>query len=258
MRRFKMDNIKNDNRKALPKYLLILLAAAVFGAGLGFLIGFAGSRTPGEVVADGLNRFLSAITPLGIPVTSLIFLGLSWGKYCSAKKLHATWDGENEVTADRAEQQLNWSLLLSTVQLLLNFFFFSAAVIYWIPGHLIIFAEIGSFLVSIAILIIIQQKVVDLTRELNPEKQGSVYDLKFRKKWLNSCDEAEQKQIGQAAYKAYHVLNTTCPILWVFLILLSFIMEISLLPSFLILLLWGILSLTYILECIRMSRRSLP
>ena len=111
---------------------------------------------------------------------------------------------------------------------------------------------------SIAILIIIQQKVVDLTRELNPEKQGSVYDLKFRKKWLNSCDEAEQKQIGQAAYKAYHVLNTTCPILWVFLILLSFIMEISLLPSFLILLLWGILSLTYILECIRMSRRSLP
>ena len=31
-----MDNIKNDNRKALPKYLLVLLAAAVFGAGLGF------------------------------------------------------------------------------------------------------------------------------------------------------------------------------------------------------------------------------
>ena len=32
MRRFKMDNIKNDNRKALPKYLRVLLAAAVFGA----------------------------------------------------------------------------------------------------------------------------------------------------------------------------------------------------------------------------------
>ena len=138
------------------------------------------------------------------------------------------------------------------------FAFFAAAVIYWVPGHLIIFAEIGSFLLSIALLIVLQQKVVDLTRKLNPEKQGSVYDLKFRKKWLNSCDEAERKQIGQAAYKAYSVLNATCPILWAVLLLLGFVLEISLLPSFLVLLVWGILNLTYIAECIRMNRHSLP
>lgn len=252
------NNIQNDNRKALPKYLLVLLGGGLLGGGLGFLTGFAAEHNLGETAADALNRFLAAITPWGIPVSTLVLLGLAWGKYRSAKKLCAAWDGEDELIPDTADQHLNWALLLTTIQLLLNFFFFSAAVIYWVPGHLIIFAEIGSFLLSIALLIVLQQKVVDLTRKLNPEKQGSVYDLKFRKKWLNSCDEAERKQIGQAAYKAYSVLNATCPILWAVLLLLGFVLEISLLPSFLVLLVWGILNLTYIAECIRMNRHSLP
>ena len=252
------NNIQNDNRKALPKYLLVLLGGAVLGGGLGFLVGFAGDHNLGETAVLALNRFLAAITPWGIPVSTLVLLGLSWVKYRSAKKLFAGWDGEDELTPDTADQHLNWVLLLTTLQLLLNLFFFSAAVIYWVPGRLTILAEIAVFMISIALLIVLQQKVVDLTRKLNPEKQGSVYDLKFRKKWLNSCDEAERKQIGQAAYKAYSVLNTTCPILWVVLLLLSFVLEISLLPSFLVLLVWGILNLTYIAECIRMNRHPLP
>lgn len=254
-----MENkIKKDNRKALPKYFLVLLGSAVLGAGLGFLIGFAGSNNLGETAVMALNSFLAAITPWGIPVTSFVLILAAWLKYCAAQKLYAAWDGEDETAADAAEQQLNWVLLLTTLQLLLDFFFLSAAVIYWVPGLLTIIAEIASFFVSIALLIVIQQKVVDLTRKLNPEKQGSVYDLKFKKKWLNSCDEAEQKQIGQAAFKAYNVLNITCPILWVILVMLSFILDISLLPSFLVLLVWGVQSISYIAECIRMQQKSLP
>ena len=252
------NNIKKDNRKALPKYLLVLLGSAVLGTVLGFLIGFAGSNNLGEHAAMALNSFLAVITPWGIPVSSLMLILPAWLKYRSAKKLCAAWDGEDETVADTAEQQLNWVLLLTTVQLLLDFFFFSAAVIYWVPGRLTILAEIASFLVSIALLIVLQQKVVDLTRKLNPEKQGSIYDLKFKKKWLNSCDEAEQKQIGQAAFKAYNVLNVTCLILWVILVILSFILDISLLPSFLVLLVWGVQSITYIAECIRIQQKSLP
>ena len=256
-----MDNhasIRKDNRKALPKYLLLILCAALVGAALGFLAGFAGSQNLEEAAAAALDHFLEAVTPWGIPVSTLVLLSLSWSKYRSANKLFSGWDGEDEGTADRVEQALNWALLLTTLQFLLDLFFFSAAVVYWVPGRLTILVEIGCFLVSIALLIVTQQKVVDLTRRLNPEKQGSVYDLKFRKKWLSSCDEAEQKQIGQAAYKACHTLNVACPILWCGSILLSFTAEASLLPSFLILLLWGLLSLTYIMECIRMSKKAPP
>lgn len=36
------DDVKRDNRKALPKFLLILLGSAVFGGVLGFLTGWMG------------------------------------------------------------------------------------------------------------------------------------------------------------------------------------------------------------------------
>lgn len=251
-------NIKKDNRKALPKYLLVLLIAALFGAALGFLIGFAGYHNLGETVADLLNRFLAAITPWGIPTTSFVILIAAWWKYLAAKKLCAAWDGEDEATVDTAEHQLNWVLLLTTSQMLLDFFFLAAAVVYWVPGRLTIVAEVAMFLISIAFLIVIQQRVVDLTRQLNPEKQGSIYDLKFKKKWMNSCDEAEQKQIGQAAFKAYNALNITCPVIWGVLVILSFLFDITLLPSFIVILIWGVLNGSYIIECIRMSQKSLP
>lgn len=249
------NKIRQENRKALPKYLLVLLGAGLFGGVMGFLIGFAGHHNMGAHVVEMLNGFFTKITPWSLPVTSVVLLGAGWQRYCKAKRLCAVWDGEEEDTADRAERQLDWVLLLTTIQILLDFFFLAAAVVYWVPGKLTILAEIGCFLASIAVIILIQQRVVDLTRRLNPEKQGSIYDLKFKKKWMDSCDEAEQKQIGQAAYKAYNVLNAACPIVWVMLMFASFLFEISLLPAFVLVVLWGILNVSYIVECIRMNRR---
>lgn len=51
---------------------------------------------------------------------------------------------------------------------------------------------IVTFLVILAEGIIIQQKAVDITKIMYPEKTASVYDLKFQKKWVDSCDEAEK------------------------------------------------------------------
>lgn len=49
---------------------------------------------------------------------------------------------------------------------------------------------IVTFLVILAEGVIIQQKVVDINKIMYPEKTASVYDLKFQKKWVDSCDEA--------------------------------------------------------------------
>ena len=48
-----------------------------------------------------------------------------------------------------------------------------------------------------------QQMTVDFQKIMNPEKQGSVYDLRFQKKWEESCDELEKFTIYRSAYKAY-------------------------------------------------------
>ena len=43
--------VKKDNRKALPKYLLILLAAAIIGGFMGFAAGWVGHDNISEVIA---------------------------------------------------------------------------------------------------------------------------------------------------------------------------------------------------------------
>ena len=110
------------------------------------------------------------------------------------------------------------------------------------------------FLVSIILIVLLQQKAVDLTRRMNPEKQGSVYDTKFQKKWMDSCDEAEKAQMGQAAYQAFRVATVTCLVLWVVLTVLNFSFDIGLLPVLMVLILFGVLQVTYCLTCIKLSR----
>lgn len=76
---------------------------------------------------------------------------------------------------------------------------------------------VGEMLVSVALVVLVQQKIVDLVRRMNPEKQVSVYDSKFQKKWYNTCDEAERAQIGQASYQAFQAANRAAlPCGWCF------------------------------------------
>nr|WP_325197024.1 DUF3169 family protein [uncultured Oscillibacter sp.] len=248
------NDVKRDNRKALPKYLLILFGAAIFGGVLGFAAGWMGHDSLSEVVAAAVSGFLALVAPWAIPITSAVSLAVILWMYRGAKGLFTGWDGEDDAVMDRAEEKLNWALLLTTAQMILNMFFFAVAETCSSPAGGLV--SVLAFLVFVFLLVFVQQKVVDLTRRMNPEKQGSVYDVHFKKKWFHSCDEAEQKQIGQAAYKAFNVVNTACPIAWMVLLLLSFAFNLSiLLPAFLVCLLWLLLNLTYCLECIRLGRR---
>ena len=107
-----------------------------------------------------------------------------------------------------------------------------------------------------SLVIFAQQKAVDLERKMNPEKHGSVYDAKFQKKWLDSCDESERRQIGEASRRAYMVTTRLCLGLWLALVILSMLFDMSLLPVFVLLLVWGTMQVTYTLECIRLGKRS--
>lgn len=246
--------VKKDNRKALPKYLLILLAAAIFGGFMGFAAGWVGHDNISEVIAAAVADGLTAAAPWALLVTSVVSLGLILWLYRSAKALFTGWDGEDDDTMDRADEKLNWALLLTAAQLVLDMFFFAVAESGGSPLGGIV--GVLFFIVSAFTLVFAQQKIVDLTRRMNPEKKGSVYDVKFKKKWFESCDEAEQKQIGQAAYKAFNVVSTACPILWAALLLLSYAFNFDLLmPVFVVCLLWLLLQVSYCLECIRLAKR---
>lgn len=93
---------------------------------------------------------------------------------------------------------------------------------------------IVTFLVILAEGVIIQQKVVDITKIMYPEKTASVYDLKFQKKWVDSCDEAEKIMIGRCAFEAFKVTNSVCGALSIILAISALMFDIGFLPSFVV------------------------
>ncbi|WP_325199420.1 DUF3169 family protein [Oscillibacter sp.] len=248
---------KGENRKALPKFALTLLGSLLLGGVMGFAVGVGRFFDVADRLAAWVNGVLSAVTPWGIPATSVLTLGTAFFLYRSAAKKFAAWDGGDEdETSEAIEQALSWVLLLSAVQLLVNFFFMAAFCVYCIDGEISALALVGVFVLSCALVIFAQQKAVDLERRMNPEKHGSVYDAKFQKKWLESCDESERRQIGQACYRAYMVAGRFCIGLWLALVTLSLVFEMSVLPVFVLLLVWGVLQVTYSLECIRLGKHT--
>ena len=249
-------NEKSENRKALPKFTLSLLGSLLVGGVIGFAIGL--SRAMGldtAALAEGLGAILAAVTPWGIPVTSALTLGGCLVLYRSAARKFAAWDGGDEdETSESIDAALSWVLLLSAVQLLFNLFFLSAFCVYWMDRDIRALSLVGVFLLSCGLVVFAQQKTIDLERKMNPEKRGSVYDSKFQKKWLDSCDESERRQIGEASRRAYMVTSRVCLGLWLVLVVLSLVVEISLLPVFVLLLVWGTMQVTYTLECIRLGK----
>ena len=60
------DNVRRDNRRALPKYLLTILLFGLLGGVLGFFTGVAGAAGVAETVRQALDRVLAVCAPWGI------------------------------------------------------------------------------------------------------------------------------------------------------------------------------------------------
>ena len=113
---------------------------------------------------------------------------------------------------------------------------------------------IVAFLAIMAEGVIIQQKSVDSVKVMNPEKTASVYDMKFQKKWLDTCDEAEKIIVGKCAFKAFNVTNSVCSILAIILAISALMFGIGFFPSFLVCLIWIINVSIYCKDCLKYSK----
>ena len=243
---------KGLNRRAFPKFLLWVGIGALGGFCAGLAGGILGDLDAGTWASARLAALLGAAAPWGIPVSSLVLLGVCLAEYRAAKALCDGWDGEDETAPDEADRRLNVVLLCSSLAMILDFLFLGMAVLYT-EGAMTAAVTVAEMLLSVALVALAQQKTVDLTRRMNPEKQVSAYDQKFQEKWYELCDEAERAQIGQASYRAFRTVNRFCPFLWLALLLLSFVFPIGLLPLAAVLAVWAVLEVSYILECMRLS-----
>ena len=256
-----MDNneIKKANRKALPKFILIMVLSLIIGGGFGFCAARYGLNT----LAGGMKStgafFGTYIAPWLMLATAVIVPMICVPIYKSAKRLLSSWDGENEETSDTIDNKLSIVIWISAA-LILSYFLIAASY----SGGFSTFENqnsMVSFVVGIvgffAILIeavIIQQKCVDAAKKTNPEKTASVYDTKFQKKWMDSCDEAEKIMIGKCAFKAYSATNTVCSALAIVLAVCALVFEIGFLPSLVVCIIWIVNQSVYCKEALRYSK----
>ncbi len=257
-----MDNneIRKANRKALPKFILIMVISLLVGGSIGFCAAkygvdslAGGLKSAGAFFGTYLAPWLMLMIAVIMPVVCVLI-------YRSAKKLLSSWDGENEEMSDTIDQKLSIVIWVTSTALILSYFLiaslYSSGFEAFENEHHLVLSLIGmiAFFAIMVEAVIIQQKCVDAAKKTNPEKTVSVYDPRFHKKWMDSCDEAEKMMIGKCAFQAYAATNAVCTVLSVVLALSALIFGIGFLPSLAVCLVWIVNQSVYCREALKYAK----
>ncbi len=257
-----MDNneIKKANRKALPKFMLIMAISLITGGAMGFCAARYGLNTLAGGMKIAGTFFGNYIAPWLMLAAALIVPVVCIPIYRSAKKLLFSWDGDDEEISNTIDEKLSIVIWFTSEALILSYFLIAAsyangfetfenennAVSFWV-------GIVGFFAIMIE-AVIVQQKCVDAVKKTNPEKTASVYDIKFQKKWMDSCDEAEKLMIGKCAFKAYAATNSVCTVLSIVLAICALVFGIGFLPSLAVCLIWIVNLSVYCKEALKYSK----
>ena len=260
----KNDEIRQANRKALPKFLLFAIACVLAGGVIGYASGY-GAANGGVAQLAGMLKeagafFGARIAPWLMLAAAVIVPVVCIPIYRRAKKLVAAWDGEDEDISDTIDRKLSAVIWITSAALILSYFLIAAsysgglAIFDNKEKTLVFFIGIASFFAIMIEAILFQQKCVDTTKQMNPEKKASVYDMRFQKKWIDDCDEAEKIMIGKCAFKAYSATNAVCTVLAIVLAVCALVFDIGFLPSLTVCLVWIVNLSVYCKEAMRYSK----
>ena len=257
----RVKEIKKEDKKAFKSFIIIMIISAIAGGILGGMsIYFKDSLS--ENLPDFIMNILEAITPFASVVLSLLVIITSSIVYKKLTKELKIWnESDEEDMIDKIEEKLSYILLLSSVNLIMGFFFFGVG--FALPSDYLdlngdivkrIFFFVG-FVLCVLSSILIQKKFVNLEKEINPMLKGSVYDTKFSEKWIDSCDEAIKMNIYKSSYKAYKAVTNTCLILWLVCVLGYNVWDFGIMPLFIVTTIWLVQTVAYCLESIKNSKK---
>ena len=259
-----LEQITQQDKKAKKKFTLIIVLCAIAGGVLGFSSAHAEDLLKG-VSLEGFTKTLAYLLPYLQAFLCILATGLF--AYFYKKGLHAKakWDGD--INEDYYKMEDNLGIALAITNLfyiaLLTLFGMSFSLLKYLNSASgitfgIWFAlDLGSLIYIILFTIITQKKVVNLEKLINPEKQGSIYDTNFQKKWLNSCDELEQLCIYKSGYASFKYTNMTCMILWLTTFFTSQVFHTGLYPVLLIGIIWFVSTLSFQLEAHKLDRQKI-
>lgn len=243
----KREEIRREDKKAKKKFVVILFASGLCGMLLGVL-GVVFVSYMKSMKWDFL-AFSEVISGIWVEAgrylligVNMIVLPLMWISFSKQRKALKAWDGEEEAVYECLDKKLSVWMTVSSGIMIFDMLTYGIAFygsVEIIPLKKVIFlVDLIFFIGSMACIILYQKALVNLTKELKPEKKGSVYDTKFKKKWLESCDEAEKQKIGEVSYATYSFMNTVYEVVSMFFMIAGFFFPIGVLPLTIVCLLW--------------------
>ena len=210
------NSAKMANRKALPKFILMVVVGAAVGAVLGFLsvrYGLDGLAAPmkaaGAVFGSRVAPWLLAAMAVLVPVTALPF-------YRKAKGLLAGWDGEDEAVSDAAEEKLSTATWIVSGAVIISYFLIAAA---YSGGFAAFEDKTNAWLVLVG-----------------------------------SCDEAEKAMIGKCAFKAFSAASSACNALALVFTISALIFGTGFLPVLAVCTVWLVSQCVYCREGMKLGR----
>lgn len=86
------------------------------------------------------------------------------------------------------------------------------------------------FLVSIVLYCVAEKLVVDEEKKLNPEKDGNIFDVHFRRDWEKSSDEAELIMIAKSSKNGFMAGIKAGIVVWILTFVSMFAFDTGVLP----------------------------
>lgn len=261
------EEIRKEDNKKVGLFAVILVFAGFFGGILGAIgMGLVNSMEKSGLTFvefwNQLQRDFTVPASFLLIILDVIFIIISFSFLHKAKKFWKS-DMDEDEKYEVVEKKLSLSVVISNVSYFVNFAFFGFAFYVgfsFVEGvsesWLHIYMRTIDLVVFVATLFInlaIQRACVNLTKLMNPEKKGSIYDMKFDKVWYQSCDEAERMQIGLASYKAFRAVNNTLIALMVIFVLGAMFLEIGILPIVVITVIALVNNITYGVASIKLG-----
>ena len=270
----KAENNKKENKAALKKFIPMLIVCALIGGLVGGASSFIGYSDFSGSIAEAALLIVNMVSPWAVIILGVLSFIVCWVIYRKARAMYegaltsAKVTGEpgesgesgepDEQIIEAVEDKLSQGMFILSVIMIVQMLFFGIMMAdlenIADSSFALAMAATGVFVAGNMAQLKQQQLMVDLEKEMNPSKKGSVYDAKFRDKWEESCDELEKIIIYKSAYKAYKTTALTCVILWIVTATLSIAFKTGPLPSIAVSIIWLVQTVSYCREAMKLER----
>ena len=233
------------------KFALSIIGYALLGALCSIIVNFT-QQSLTDIIKNLSDILIENSTILMIiGVIPLIIGSLLLSKAKSTIKANADLD---EVEFEKTHKTLSLGLAIPSVIMPWVFMCLGFSLVYTIKYQKAnVFIDLLILVLEITWITILQYKTVEQTKKIFPEKRGNVLDSKFQKEWYSSCDEAEKQIIGEACYKSYKTMNMVYPILYLIMIFICTIYNLSAFIFLMVGVLWLIQILSYLIPSYKLE-----